>query len=90
MGRVCLVKKTKKRVECYCVRLFGVVHFCLYIKGNWSNGNETKVVPVKIMTHVSHDTALLTCAQMHELASSTVQVVGKFWSLHNPQKLNMC
>ena len=56
----------------------------MYQKGNGSNGNETEVVPVKIMTHVSHDTTLLTCAQVHELALSTVQVVGKFWSLHNP------
>ena len=30
-------------------------------------------------------TALFTCNR----ASSTVQVVGKFWSLHNPQKLCM-
>ena len=47
------------------------------------------MVPVKIMTHVLHYTALFTCVQVPERASSTVQVVGKFWSLHNPQKLHM-
>ena len=83
MGRVCLVKK-KKSVEHCSARLFGVAHFCLCIEGN-----ETEVVPVKIMTHVLHYTALCTCMQMHKWASSTVQVVGKFWSLHNSQKLCM-
>ena len=37
------------------------------------------------MAQVSHYTALFTC----ERPSSTVQVVGKFWYLHNPQKLCM-
>ena len=84
-------KKQKKCVERYCARLFGVVHFCcLCIEGNEKyQGHETEVVPVKIMTHVSHYTALFTCAQLREWASSTVQVVGKFCSLHNPQKLCM-
>ena len=47
--------------------------------------NGTQVIPVKVMTHVSHYTAQFTC----ERASSTVQVVGKFWSLQNPQKLSI-
>ena len=34
MRRVCSVKKKKKCVERYCVKLFGVVHFCLCIEGN--------------------------------------------------------
>ena len=59
-----------------------VLFIFVYISSEMgSNGNETKVVPVKIMTHVSHYTALFTCSQVCERASSTVQVVGKFWSL---------
>ena len=41
------------------------------------------------MTHVSHYTALFTCAKVREQASSSVQVFVKFWSLHNPKKLRM-
>ena len=33
---------------------------------------------------------ILLCLLAREQTSSTVQVVGKFWSLHNPQKLCMC
>ena len=78
-------------MERYSARLlFGVVQFCLCIEGNGKKQrNEIEVVPVKIMTHVSCYTALFTCAQVREQASSTVQVVGKFWSLHNLQKLCM-
>ena len=73
-------------MEDHCIKLFGVAHFCICIKGNGKyQKNGTEVVTVKIMTHVLHYTALFTC----ERASSTVQVVGKFWSLHNPQKLRM-
>ena len=79
-------KIPKKHVKRDCARPFG-----LCFKGNGKlQGNETKVVPVKIITHVSHYTALFTCMQVFkERVSSTVQVVGKFWSLHNPQKLHM-
>ena len=73
-------------MECHCVKLFGVVHFCLCIEGNWiKQGNGTKVVLVKIMNLVSHYTALFICKR----ASNTIQGVGKFWNLHNPQKLCM-
>ena len=82
-------KKQEKCMERYCARLF--VHFCLCIEGDEKyQENETEVVPVKIMTHVLH--ALYCFVHLHasaRAASSTVQVVGKFWSLHNPQKLHM-
>ena len=64
-------------MPCYLV-LFILVYVSREM-GSSLQGNETKVVPVKSMTHVSHYTALLTCAQ----------VVGKFRS-HNPEKLHMC
>ena len=65
------------RAICCCSFLF----MC---RGKWEViGNETEVV----MTHVLHYTALFSCTQVRERASSTVQEVGKFWSVHNPQKL---
>ena len=54
MGRVCSdkkkEKKKKKRMERYFTRLFGVPHFFMCRGKGKQQGNETKVVPVKIMT----------------------------------------
>ena len=68
-------------MEPYCAGLLGVVH----LESN-REMKPTKVVPVKMMTHVLHYAALFTSAQVRKRVSSTVQVVGKFGSLHNPQK----
>ena len=52
-------------------------------KWNWSGSSEDYDSCFALYCSVH-------CTQVHEQASSTVQVVGKFWSLHNPQKLCMC
>ena len=91
MGRVCSVKKKKKtRGALFCQTIIQCCSVLLMYRGKLEQRSETEVVPMNIMTHVSCYTALFTCAQERERGPSTVQVVGKFWSLHNPQKLCMC
>ena len=60
------------------------VKIILQYSGYYSE-DYTVVTIVKII-HVSHYTAVLTCKR----ALRTVQAVGKFWSLQNPQKLHEC
>ena len=64
-------------MERYCTRIFGIVHFCLCVEGNGKQqGNETEVVPVKIMNHASHYTAKFTSTQVREWAPSIVRTIG--------------
>ena len=50
------------------------------VTGKWNRSGSSKDYDSVLLY-----TALFTC----ERASSAVQVVGKCWSLHNPQKLYM-
>ena len=70
-------QKKKKNEWSAIVLVRGVVYFFLCVEGNGKQQeSDTEVVPVKIMTHVSHYTALFTFTQVRKWVSRTVHTIG--------------
>ena len=89
MGRVCSIKqKTKKNAQSAIVPDYYSVlfSFAWEVTKKYNSSGSSEDYHLCFVLYCS--VHLRTSA--HKRASSTVQVVGKFWSLHNPQKLCMC
>ena len=80
MGRVCSDKKKEKKKKnewSAIVPGYSVFLNFFMCRGKWKQqGNETKVVPVKIMTLFRNYTALFTSTQVREWVPSTVSTIA--------------